>query len=89
MTTPLTVRLDDDDFTLLARTASEFGMRPATLAKVLIHRSLLRAEPAPGGGRDAGREALHALARITADLPPVDALAIATAARNDLVDRRP
>jgi hypothetical protein len=92
--TPLIVHLDDEDFALLVRTASEFGIRPGTLAEVLIQRSLraveqaANAEQAADAGRDrgAGREALRALARLTADLPPVDVLAVANAdaaARND------
>jgi hypothetical protein len=94
--TPLIVHLDDEDFALLARTASELGIRPGTLAEVLIHRSLRPAEQTQtenaeqaadvSRDREAGRDALRALARLTADLRPVDVLAVANAdaaARND------
>jgi spore coat polysaccharide biosynthesis protein SpsF (cytidylyltransferase family) len=104
--TPLTVHLDDEDFALLTRVASELGIRPGTLAEVLIHRSLRPADQTQrqktvqeertvdagravdvGEDRNAGCESLRALVRLTADLPPVDTLAVANTARNDIEDR--
>jgi hypothetical protein len=85
---PLTVRLDDDDYSNLTRTASELGMRPGTLARVLLHASLRKVATGPAEASITGAlGALQTLADLASDLPPVDALAVARSARSELEAR--
>jgi hypothetical protein len=84
---PLTVRLDTDDYDRLEETADQLGMRPGTLARVLLHASLTGARTASLGNRARGLAALARLRQMSERLPPVDAVAIAAEARRDLVDR--
>jgi hypothetical protein len=80
----LTVRLDSTDYERLEETADLLSMRPGTLAKVLLHASLTGARTASPGNRVRALAALARLRQMAAGLPPVDAVAIAAAARRAL-----
>jgi hypothetical protein len=81
---PLTVRLDSADYERLEDTAGQLGMRPGTLARVLLHASLTGARTASLGNRARALAALARLRQMAADLPPVDGVAVAAEARRDL-----
>ncbi len=81
---PLTVRLDSSDYERLEETADQLGMRPGTLAKVLLHASLTGARTASLGNRARAIAALARLREMAAGLPQVDAVAIANEARQEL-----
>jgi hypothetical protein len=85
----LTVRLDSIDYERLEEAADELGMRPGTLAKVMLHASLTGARAAPTGDRARALGALARLREMTAALPPVDAVAVAAEARRELDARAP
>ena len=84
---PLTVRLDSTDYERLEETADQLGMRPGTLARVLLHASLTGARTASLGSRARGLAAIARLREMAAGLPPVDAVVIAADARRELDDR--
>ena len=81
---PLTVRLDSTDYERLEETADQLGMRPGTLARVLLHASLTGARTASLGNRARALAALTRLREMASGLPPVDAVAIAAHARREL-----
>jgi hypothetical protein len=84
---PLTVRLDSVDYKRLEETADQLGMRPGTLAKVLLHASLTVVRTASFGDRARALAALARLREMAVGLPPVDAVAIAAEARRELDTR--
>ncbi len=86
---PLTVRLDSPDYERLEETAGQLGMRPGTLAKVLLHASLTGARTASLGNQAGALAALSRLREMAGDLPPVDSVAIAAEARRELESRAP
>jgi hypothetical protein len=87
MTRPLTLRLEEPDYDRLQAEAADLGMKPGTLARVLLHASLGRA-PVPGRGRSRRDAAvLDRLAALTAELPGVDAVRAAAEARLELDGR--
>jgi len=88
MTRPVTLRLDDPDYDRLRAEASHLGVKPGTLARVLLHASLSRSTERRGEGDARGLDALDRLAALTADLPAVDAVRVAADVRVEL-DRRP
>lgn len=65
-------------------TADQLGMRPGTLAKVLLHASLAGARTASLGNRARAIAALARLREMAAGLPAVDALVVANEARREL-----
>jgi hypothetical protein len=79
----LTVRLEADDFERLERTAARLGMRPGTLARVLLRASL----GPPENPQVPLQHLLDRLATVREGLPPADAAAIVAAGRAEL-DRR-
>jgi hypothetical protein len=86
---PLTVRLDSTDYERLEETADQLGMRPGTLAKVLLHASLTGARTASLGSRAPALAALARLRELAVGMPPVDAVAVAAEARRELDARAP
>ncbi len=80
---PLTVRLDGTDYERLEEAAAQLGMRPGTLAKVLLRSSLTGVRAASPGNRARALAALARLREIAAGLPPVDAVAVAAEARRE------
>lgn len=86
---PLTVRLEATDYERLEETADQLGMRPGTLAKVLLHASLSGQRSQAPGNRTRALAALATLRGMAASLPAVDAVAIAAEARRELDSRAP
>ena len=84
----LTVRLEAEDYQRLEREATRLGMRPGTLARVLLRASLGAPERQPEYPSVSLERLLDRLARLREGLPPVDAAAIAAASRADLEHRR-
>ena len=83
MTKPLTVRLDGPDYQRLEEEARGLGMRPGTLARVILHANL--AGTAPVSASAATR--LSALDRLTAlsrGRPAADAVRLLAEAREDI-----
>jgi len=83
----LTVRLEAEDYERLEREAARLGMRPGTLARVLLRASLGAQERQPEHPSVSLEELFDRLARLRAGLPPVDAARITAAGRAMLEDR--
>jgi hypothetical protein len=86
-TRTLTVRLEADDYGRLEREAARLGMRPGTLARVLLRASLGKPEPPSGNPQVSFQHLLERLAALRQTLPSADAAAIVAAGRAEL-DRR-
>jgi hypothetical protein len=86
-TRALTVRLEPDDYERLEQEATRLGMRPGTLARVLLRASLGQPEPRPENPQVSFRHLLDRLAAVRQGLPPADAAAVVAAGRAEL-DRR-
>ncbi|HZA84630.1 MAG TPA: hypothetical protein VFC13_24670 [Actinomycetes bacterium] len=80
----LTVRLAAEDYERLEREASRLGMRPGTLARVLLRASLGEPRRQPEHPSISLEELFDRLAQLRAGLPPVDAAAITAASRAQL-----
>ncbi len=88
-TKAITLRLDEADYERLAAEAERLGMRPGTLARAYLRADLGSVpETEAERRRRVGLAALKRLRELTADLPPVDALAILRESREEL-ERRP
>ena len=83
MTRPVTIRLDASDYERLEGEAKRLGIRPGTLAKVLLHRSLRRAGAAP---TDAAFAALDRLATVSVGRTTVDVVELVKEARRGLAE---
>jgi hypothetical protein len=83
----LTVRLEAEDYQRREREATRLGMRPGTLARVLLRASLGVPERQPEHSSVSLEQLLDRLARLRAGLPPVDAAAVAAASRAALEHR--
>jgi hypothetical protein len=83
----LTVRLEAEDYERLEREATRLGMRPGTLARVLLRASLGAPERRPEQPSVSLEQLFERLARLRAGLPPVDAAAVVAASRADLEQR--
>ena len=84
---PVTVRLEAQDYERLEREATRLGMRPGTLARVLLRASLGAPERQPEHPSVSLEQLFDRLARLREGLPPVDAVAITRAGRAMLEDR--
>ena len=82
MTHPVTLRLDQHDYDRLHAEAADLGVKPGTLARVLLHASLSQA-----GRGSRAVDALDRLAALTNDLPAVDAVRLAAEVRAELEER--
>ncbi|MBI4318980.1 MAG: ribbon-helix-helix protein, CopG family [Chloroflexi bacterium] len=87
-TKTITIRLDRTDYERLAAAAKRQGMSLGALARDYVRASLegkddLETEK----GRSLGLEALARLAKLTADLPAVDAVQVARESREELERR--
>ena len=79
MTTAITVRLDDTDHAALVKQASELGLRPGTLARMLVHAGLGREV---GDQREArATNAIDRLVRRSRERAPADAVSLVVQAR--------
>ena len=86
-TRPLTVRLTEDDYDRLETEAGSLGMRPGTLAKVLLHASLAEGTRTAPPSTNRGLDALDRLAELTKSLGQADPVDLVARGRADL-DRR-
>jgi hypothetical protein len=84
MTKPVTIRLELLDYEHLEGEARSLGMRPGTLAKVLLHSSLTRAGAAQA---EVALAALQRLGALATGKPPVDVVELVHEARRDLGER--
>jgi hypothetical protein len=83
----LTVRLEPQDYERLEREATRLGMRPGTLARVLLRASLGAPERQPEHPSVSLEQLFDRLARLREGLPPVDAAAVTAAGRTMLETR--
>lgn len=85
-TKSLTVYLKIPDFERLQRVAMLRGISSSELVREYVRAGLGEPE-AESEGRPRGRRALDRLAELTANLPAVDALALARESRAELEQR--
>ena len=83
----LTVRLERADYERLEREATRLGMRPGTLARVLLRASLGAPERISEHPPVSLEQLFDHLARLREGLPPVDAVSITAAGRTMLETR--
>jgi predicted DNA-binding protein len=83
----VTLRLDPEDYERLETEAKRLGLAPATLVRIYVRARLNGGEAELERRSRIGLEALDRLARLTADLPAVDAMEIARESRGDLESR--
>jgi hypothetical protein len=83
----LTVRLEPEDYERLEREANRLGMRPGTLARVLLRASLGEPEQQLANPPISLQRLLDRLAALREGLPPADAAAIVAAGRAELERR--
>lgn len=76
----VTLRLPTEDFARLEAEAKRAGVRPGTLARLLVRRCLADNSSQPGSSLDR-------LAGLRAGLPRIDAVEILRAGRADLEAR--
>ncbi|HLY66878.1 MAG TPA: hypothetical protein VKU60_15190 [Chloroflexota bacterium] len=82
MTKPVLLRLDEPDYDRLEEQARALGMRPGTLARVLLRARLQEgARPEPAGTRELRLGALDRLTGLSRGKPAVDALRLVAEAR--------
>lgn len=86
MTRAITVRLDEADHAALTARAREIGVRPGTLARILVHAGLSGSALVPEGGE--ARAALERLVRRSRQRSPGDAVALVAEARAALDPER-
>ena len=79
MTTAITVRLNDTDHAALVKQASELGLRPGTLARILVHAGLGREVADQPDTR--ARSAIDRLVRRSRERAPADAVSLVVQAR--------
>jgi hypothetical protein len=86
MTKPVTIRLDPPDYERLEDEARGLGMRPGTLARVLLHASLgTGTQPAtPPPSADVRLAALDRLMALAKGRPSADAVRLVNEAREDI-----
>ncbi len=79
MTRAITVRLDEADHAALEKQADHVGVRPGTLARILLHAGL--SGDAPVRDSVGARAALERLVRRSEKGAPGDAMALVAEAR--------
>lgn len=82
MTRAITVRLDEANHAELEQQAQRIGVRPGTLARVLLHSGLT---DGPSRPTHSGRAALDRLVKRSQRQNRADAVALVAEARADLV----
>jgi hypothetical protein len=83
----LTVRLDDEDYSRLEREAERLGMRPGTLARVLLRAGIRKSDTTTAPEHGSPAWALTRLAEIRSGLPQVDAASLVREGRAELHER--
>lgn len=86
MTRAITVRLDEGDHAALEARAREVGVRPGTLARILLRAGLSDDAGSPVGGE--AHAALERLVRRSRRKPAGDAVALVAEARAALEPER-
>lgn len=86
MTRAITVRLDEADHAALEKQANHVGVRPGTLARILVHAGL--SGDALVRESTGGRAALERLVRRSRQRAPADAVALVAEARAALESNR-
>ena len=89
ITRPITIRLDASDYERLEGEAMNLGMRPGSLAKVLLHSTLANSGAAVVGSMGGRLAALDRLLALSKGKPTVDALALVRQARQDIGETAP
>jgi hypothetical protein len=80
----VTITLDGADYERLEEQARDCGKSPDSLAQAYVRAGLAADhEPEAEAKRRATLEALDRLAKLTADLPPVDAVQVARESREE------
>jgi len=82
MAEAITVRLDEADHVALRKEAERLGVRPGTLARMLLHAGLSGEIPEPR--RSGAHDALDRLVRRSRRLPPSDAVELVRRARAEI-----
>jgi hypothetical protein len=77
----LTLRLERQDFLRLEAEAKRLGVRPGTLAKMVLHQHLEHPRRSPA-------EALERLRSLRTGLPEADAVTVVRAGRDELEHRQ-
>ena len=83
VTKPLTIRLDGPDYQRLEEEARGLGMRPGTLARVILHANLAGTSATPGSA-PARLAALERLTALSRGRPTADAVRLVADAREDI-----
>ena len=84
----ITLRLGAEDYERLGAEAKRLGMRSGTFAQAYSRAGLAgHAETGAAKKRRLGLEALDRLAKLTADLLPIDAVKVARESREELEQR--
>lgn len=84
----ISIGLEPADYARLVAEAERAGSTPSSLALDYVRDRLGRCDETDAERRRrVGLEALEQLAALTADLPPIDALAIARESRTELEQR--
>jgi hypothetical protein len=86
-TRALTVRLEEQDYERLEREATRLGMRPGTLARVILRASLGAPDRQRANPPVSLEPLLERMAALREGLPQVDAAAVVAAARAELERR--
>lgn len=86
MTRAITIRLDEADHAALEKQADHIGVRPGTLARILVHAGL--SGDALVRDNTSGRAALERLVRRSRQQAPADAVALVDEARAALESNR-
>ena len=84
LTKPITIRLGMPDYLRLEVEAKRLGMRPGTLANVLLHGSLTKTATTHA---ETALAALDRLVARSAGKPPLDAVLLVHEAREALGER--
>jgi hypothetical protein len=86
-TKPVMIRLDDADYARLEHEAQHLGLRPGTLAKILLHSSLKTANRSREATQRRRLEALAQLQALAHGVPPVDPVRLVEQGRLELERR--
>ena len=86
MTRALTVRLDDTDHAALMQQAKKLGLRPGTLARILVHAGL--SDDAGSRRNELAHAAIQRLVERSRERRAADAVSLVAQARDALDAKR-
>ena len=81
------MRLEADEYARLEAEAARLGIGPEALARDYVRAGLWDGETEAQRKRRIGLEAVDRLAKLTADLPPIDAVELMRESREELEQR--